>query len=239
MLIALLAVYLAYRLYVQWIEKRPVYELSEQGAVKETSAGLLIGLALVTMVVGILWLVGSYQAAGTNPWLVLLPAAVANIPSGFVQEILFRGNLLRITQESLGTWIALLLSTLLFGLVHIFSAGATLLSTLSILLEAGVLLGAAYIFTERLWLVIGIHVAWDLAVDGIFGIGSAGLSGSSIQGLLQGRLSGGVLLSGGDQGVEASIITVTIALLAGIVLLWLAWRNGRFVRFRDVKQGKI
>ncbi len=228
-IIALLAVYFAYRFYVQLIEKRQVNELSPDGAIKEVSAGLLTGLGIVTLVIGLLWLTGSYQVDGINPWLVLLPAAVANVPSGFVQEILFRGILFKIAEESLGTWIALAISALLFGLIHILSTGATLFSTLSVALEAGILLGAAYILTHRLWLAIGIHIAWDFAVDGIFGAGSSALSGKPMQGLLQARLTGMDLLTGGAHGVEASVVAILVAMIIGCFLTWLAWREKKFV----------
>ena len=227
--IALLAVYFAYRLYVQWIEKRQVTELSANGAIQELFSGMLIGFGIITTVIGILWALGSYQMKGLNPWLVLIPAAAANIPSGFVQEILFRGILLRITRESLGAWIALALSSVLFGLIHIFSAGANLFSTLSIMLEAGLLLGAAYILTQKLWLAIGIHIAWDFAIDGIFGVGSSALADKPINGLFQARLVGMDLLSGGTHGVEASVVAILVTLVAGGFLTWLAWRSKKFV----------
>jgi len=232
--IALLAIYFSYRIYVQWIEKRLVTEFSSNGAVKELAIGLLIGFGIVVTVIGILWMLGSYQVLGFNPWLVLLPAVVANVPSGFVQEILFRGTLFRITEESLGTWIAMIISALLFGIIHAFSANATVLSTLSIMLEAGILLTAAYILTKRLWLAIGIHIAWDFAIDGIFGIGTSTLSVQPLHGLLQGSLIGNELLTGGAQGVEASIIAVLVSLTVGCFLSWRAWRNNKFVPRKKV-----
>lgn len=234
--IALAAVYISYRLYTQWIEKRQVTELSANGAVKEISLGLLLGFGIITTVIGVLWAIGSYQVSGFNSWLVLLPAAVANIPSGFVQEILFRGILFRITEESLGTWFALIISTLLFGLVHIFSAGATVFSTLSIMLEAGILLAAAYILTRRLWLAVGIHIAWDFAVDGIFGVGSSALTGNPIHGLLQAKLIGPDLLTGGQFGVEVSVIALVVALSVGALLTWKSWNAGKFINPVWVKQ---
>jgi CAAX protease family protein len=227
--LALTFVYLSYRLYVGTIELRPLKELSLSRALTELSAGLLAGFGLVAAVIGILWQLRVYQVTETNPWLVLIPVAVADIPSGFVQEILFRGILFRITEESLGSWGALVISAVLFGLVHIFSVNATLVSTLSIMLEAGLLLGAAYILTGRLWLVIGLHIAWDFTIDGIFGVGASGLSDKPLQGLLQARLVGMDLLTGGAHGVEASVVAVLVALLAGCFLIWLAWRRKKFV----------
>lgn len=232
-IIALLAVYFAYRFYVHLIEKRQVSELSENGAIRELVTGMLIGFSIITTVIGILWALGSYQVYGFNPWLVLIPAAVANIPSVFVQEILFRGIVFRITEESLGTWLALAISAVLFGIVHIISTGATLFSALAIALEAGILLGAAFILTKRLWLAIGIHVAWDFAIDGIFGVGSPAISDKPIQGLIQARLMGIDLLTGGTHGVEASLVAVVVTLVAGCLLTWLAWRRKKFVSMHE------
>lgn len=238
-LIAVLATYFSYRFYVQWIEKRPVTELLADEAVKEFTIGLLIGFGIVATIIGTLWVLGSYQILGFSTWLVLLSAAVADIPSGFVQEILFRGILFRITEESLGTWIAMIISAVLFGLIHILSANATLFSTVSIMLQAGILLAAAYTLTKRLWLAIGLHIAWDFAIDGVFGVGTAALSGKPMQGLLQGRLVGHEILTGGTQGVETSIVAVMVALLAGCLLTWLAWHNGNFTASRRLFNRKL
>lgn len=230
MIIALLAVYFSYTLYIRLVEQRPVTELSRDGAVRELVTGILAGLGLVTAILGILWLLGYFHVTGANPWLVLIPAMVANIPSGFIQEILFRGILFRITEETLGTWIALAISSLLFGLLHILSAHATLLSTLSITLEAGILLAGAYMLTRRLWLAIAIHVAWDFAIDGIFGVGSSGISGASVSGLLQAKLVGPTLLTGGAAGIEASLLAVIVVSVVGAYLIWQAQRHGHLVK---------
>jgi uncharacterized protein len=227
-LVALISVHLSYRFYVQTFEKRRLTELAADGAVKELGVGLLAGFGLVATIIAILWMLGIYRVSGFNAWLVLIPAAVVNIPSAFVQEILFRGVLQRITEETAGTWIALILSTILFGLIHIISANATATSTIAIMLEAGILLGAAYILTGRLWLAIGIHTAWDFSVDGIFGLGTSSLSGKPIQGLIAAKLTGLEIFTGGAHGLEASIVVLLVALIAGSALTWLAWHNGKF-----------
>jgi membrane protease YdiL (CAAX protease family) len=107
---------------------------------------------------------------------------VANVPSGFIQEVIFRGTIFRITRDWLGVWRALAISSILFGLIHILSATATIQSVIAITLEAGVLLAGAYMLTNRWWLPIGVHVAWDFANDGIFGVGLSGETGETIRG---------------------------------------------------------
>jgi membrane protease YdiL (CAAX protease family) len=223
--LAILVAYLAYAAYVRLIEKRPVQELEGSGALRELGLGLLLGLGVFTLIIVILWILGVYRVSGVNSWLVLFPALAANVPSGFIQEIIFRGVIFRITEERLGPWWALGISSVLFGIIHVLSAGATVQSVIAITLEAGVLLGAAYLLTHRLWLPIGIHVAWDLANDGIFGAGAAGISGESIRGILQAALSGPAILSGGSAGVEASLVSVVVLLAVSIYMLRRAFQN--------------
>ena len=192
---------------------------------RELGLGLLLGLGVFTLIIVILWILGVYRVSGVNSWLVLFPALAANVPSGFIQEIIFRGVIFRITEERLGPWWALGISSVLFGIIHVLSAGATVQSVIAITLEAGVLLGAAYLLTHRLWLPIGIHVAWDLANDGIFGTGAGGISGESIRGILQAALSGPAILSGGSAGVEASLVSVVVLLAVSIYMLRRAFQN--------------
>jgi uncharacterized protein len=217
--LAVLAVYLAYYAYVRWIEKRSMRELNAAGAVNELGLGLLIGLGIFSLIIAILWALGVYRITGINGWAAIIPALVANVPSGFIQEIIFRGVIFRIIEDRLGAWWALAISAVLFGLIHLTSAVASVQSVIAITLQAGILLGAAYMLTHRLWLPIGIHVAWDLANDGIFGVGSAGLSGESIRGLLQATLSGPVILSGGEAGVEASLVSVVVVLAISVYMI--------------------
>jgi uncharacterized spore protein YtfJ len=68
-------------------------------------------------------------------------------------------------------------------------------------------------------------VAWDLANDGIFGVGSSGASGESIRGLLQANLTGPALVSGGSAGVEASVIAVIVTLAASIYVIRIAQKK--------------
>jgi len=218
-ILALLAIYYAYYLYVHLVEKRALTELPGPNGLNELSLGLLIGLGLFSIIIAILWALGYYRVNGMNSWSVFVPAVVANVPSGFIQEIIFRGVIFRTLKGWLGVWWALGISSLLFGLIHVLSATATLQSVIAITLEAGLLLGAAYMLTDRLWLPIGIHVAWDLANDGIFGVGSSGASGEVIKGLLDAKLTGPDLLSGGTAGVEASLISVIVILVASIYMI--------------------
>jgi membrane protease YdiL (CAAX protease family) len=218
---------LTYRLYVRVIEKRPAKELGFQAVALELLAGIGIGTALFAGAVCLLWLSGSYRIVGMNTWLAAAVALPAAIRSGYVEEVLLRGVVFRITEEGLGSWLALAISAALFGLAHAGNLNATWVSTAAISLEAGVLLAAAYMVSRRLWLPIGIHFAWNFTQGGIFGIA---VSGYQVKGLVRSELSGSPLVSGGSFGAEASVYAVGVCLIAGICLLLKARRAGNFVR---------
>jgi uncharacterized protein len=218
---------LAYYAFVRVIEQRPVSELARGGAVAELAKGALLGAALFTLTIGVLWLLGYFSVIGTNDWTAAMPWLAGAIVSGVTEELLFRGILFRIAEEGLGTWLALLISALLFGLLHLGNPNATLPAALAIALEAGVMLAAAFMLTRRLWLPIGIHFAWNFAQGGIFGVAVSGYQSS---GLLKSVLQGPALLSGGDFGAEASIIAVIVCGAAGIFLIVRARRKGHLVK---------
>lgn len=225
--VAAVAVLLGYWLYVYIIERRPVAELAIAKAVPELGLGLLTGAAAVTAVIGLLMAVGGYQVAGSNGMSVSVIKPLAMMVFiGVFEEVLSRGIVFRITEQSLGSWPALAISSLLFGLAHLPGEGVSVLAIV-ITVVAGVLFGAAYLLTQRLWLGIGLHIAWNYTLGSVYSIA---VSGHEAKGLLQGAVSGPDWLTGGAYGLEGSVFTlVVLALLAGY-LLRKAWVKGHFCR---------
>jgi len=224
------ATWFAYWMYVRSVEKRGMTELGFSNALSEFGLGSLTGFGLFGFVMAILWLLGFYRVNGIDFTLLsLIGALLGALLSAFVQELIFRAVIYRITEEWLGTWWALAISAILFGLIHLSTSGATIFSAVSIALQAGVLLAAAYALTHRLWLALGIHALWDFANDGIFGVGVAGQTGQALHGLFQASLNGPDLFTGGALGVEASVVSLVVTLIAGIILLRKANRQGVLV----------
>jgi membrane protease YdiL (CAAX protease family) len=152
--------------------------------------------------------------------------AVAILP-GFMEELLFRGIMFRWIEELAGSWVALLLTSALFGLGHFYNPNATAFSSFAIALEAGVLLGGAYMLTRNLWLAIGLHAAWNFTQGWIFDVP---VSGTNQDGMVEAQLSGPELLSGGAFGLEASVIAMVLATSAGVVLVVLAVKRGQLMQ---------
>jgi membrane protease YdiL (CAAX protease family) len=232
---SVLVAYFVYGAYVHLVEKRTVTELSAAGASGELGVGMLVGLGMVSTIVGALWLLGDYHVTEFGVWTAVFVLLANNGAGAFVEEVLLRGVVFRISEEQLGTWIALAISALLFVLLHLASPNATVVSAIIVGIEGGILLSAAYVLTRRLWLAIGIHFAWDFSQDAIFG------TSSGVTGFVKAELTGPALLSGGSSGIEGSVLALLVCLAVSAYLLVRARRKGNFVRpFRtrqDHRQG--
>jgi membrane protease YdiL (CAAX protease family) len=213
----------SYWAYVRIVERRPVTELSRPHRLREFGAGILLGASLFCLTAGVLAALGVYQVTGRNGWLAMLATVPGFILSGVLEEVVMRG----IGILALGSWVALAISAAIFGLLHLHNAGATVPNAVAVMVEAGVLLAAAYMLTRRLWFCIGIHIAWNFTEGGIF---SAAVSGGHTKGLLQAKLSGPDWLTGGAFGAEGSVVAVAICAAAGVALVAKAVLNGNVVQ---------
>jgi hypothetical protein len=193
--------------------------------------GLAWGAGLFTLTFALLLLFGAYSLTGIgNGSGVILILAISLI-SGVLEELVFRAVVYRIVQEWLGTWVALALSAALFGALHLGNDNATLVAGLAIALEAGVLLALAYQATGRIWLPIGLHLAWNFTQGGVFGVPVSGFNLDALVGgtLLTSAAHGPDWLSGGSFGAEASIFSVIVCLGGAAYFLWRVRRAGRIV----------
>ncbi|SFS07526.1 hypothetical protein SAMN05216570_2279 [Dyella sp. OK004] len=223
----LLPAILAYLVLVKLIERRRLTELSLRQLPGLGLLGLLVGASLISLVIGVLWLAGSYHVTGTNPHVDWLPAVlVVGLGAGIGEEIITRGALFRIVEEGLGTWWALAISAAFFGAAHIFNPGATLWSSAAIAIEAGILLALLYHVTRSLWACIGMHAAWNVLQGTLYGVA---VSGTAADGLLVSRLTGPDWLSGGSFGAEASVAALLACSSVSVLLLIIALRRHSIV----------
>ena len=222
-----------YVLLVRFVERRPATELALKPALGELSAGLLIGLVMFAAVMAILVGGGLYEirsAEGPNP---VWKAAGSAIQAGIVEELIVRGVIFRLLWRGFGPLVAFLASAALFGAGHLPNPDSGLFAALCIALEAGVMLGAFYALTGRLWLSIGVHIAWNFTQGYIFG---AAVSGSSLGASLitSSAIAGHPQwLTGGAFGPEASLPALLVCSAVGVSVLWAARKAGRFERPAD------
>jgi membrane protease YdiL (CAAX protease family) len=226
--VAIVLLVAAYKLIIARLGQHPRDDLPASPALKPAIAGLGLGFAAMAAAVGVAALLHVYRITGRGDTALLgLEIVGMAIIPGFTEELLFRGILFRWLEELSGSWIALAITSALFGAIHILNPNATWFSSLAIAIEAGAMMGGAYMLTRNLWMPMGLHAGWNLTQGELFDVPVSGLEE---HGLVQAQLSGPPLLSGGGFGLEASIIGLVVATAAGSWLVWLAAKRGLLIQ---------
>jgi len=221
-------VILVYKLAIRRLGERPRDDLRSEHAVRDLGLGLVGGTLLFSAITAVAAMAGVYHIIGWGSINSILYALVTvGIVPAVIEETLFRGILFRHLEDFGGTWFALALTSGLFGVAHIYNDNATVFSSFAIALEAGMLLGGAYMLARNLWAPIGLHAAWNFTQGEIYDVP---VSGFDQNGLVQAKLSGPEWLSGGLFGLEASVIAMVIATAAGIWMVVRAARAGYLIR---------
>jgi membrane protease YdiL (CAAX protease family) len=215
-----------YKLTMTHIARRSTPEMARQRAGVETLLGMLTGTVFILVSVFIIIALGGYSlqwASYADMSSVLISTIGAALAAAIIEELIFRGLMFQAIDQLGGKPLALAVTSLFFGIAHLGNEGATLWSAFAISLEAGVLLGAAFLWRRNLWFIMGLHFAWN-AVEGLLGIP---VSGHPSAGLFTVKVNGGAFLTGGDFGLEGSIVPVMLSLLISIsMLIWTARNRG-------------
>jgi membrane protease YdiL (CAAX protease family) len=228
---------LAYYFVIRRMGEHPRDDYRDPQWARHLGLGLLASLAVFSAAVAVAAILGIYRIVGAGDASNLLPALLASaIFPAVSEELIFRGILFRWIEEWGGSWAALLVTSILFGCAHLLNPHASPIAALGIALEAGIMLGAAYMLTRSLWFPMGLHAAWNFTQGEIYDIP---VSGTNVHGLVDARLSGPPLLTGDGFGLEASLIAIVVATVFGLWLLRLAIRNGELVQPRWVRRRRL
>jgi hypothetical protein len=220
---AILVIVLYIQLYRRY-ENRKVTELSAARFPRSVISGILLGAALATLIILVQHLGHAYDITATRPFVPVLPNCWNTFVNAVVAEMLIVGIVFRISEDWLGTYLALAILVVLFFFLHITAPGATPVSALAVSMHAAFLLGPAFIFTRSLWFPIAIHFAWDFSFAAIYG---ASINGYTMDNsLFQSRIDGSGLLTGGYFGPQGSLQAALFCLIAGMIFIRASRRRG-------------
>lgn len=220
------AAVISYILFFKKYEKREITEFATKGMVKNLIIGAIIGFVLQSLTILVIYLNGSYSVVAINPIsFILIPFALM-FTVAIIEEILVRGIIFRIIEEKLGSYWALIISSLLFGVLHLWNPNSTILSSICIT-TAGFLFGAAFIYTRSLWLPIAIHFAWNFTQSGIYGAITSG--NEKTNSLINAKIQGLEIITGGEFGPEGSIQAIIICFVATVVFLFLSHKENKII----------
>lgn len=201
-----------------------------RGWLWEIGFGVVLGFVLIGGIFLIEW-AGGWLTIGDGVWrfqllgptlLMLAGYFTLFILAGASEEIMFRGYILQNLSEWPGTILAVIISSILFGLVHGLNPHFNLFAALNIAL-AGAVFCYAYLLTGNLWLPIAYHFSWNFFQGPVF---SFPVSGVISGGLLLTQVSqAGSAITGGAFGPEGGLTGLGAQLL-GLLILWF-WAKRR------------
>ena len=110
---------------------------------------------------------GSWAGAAFRVSALLLPAAL-------LEELVTRGYVFAVLRQAAGAWVAVLATSLFFGVMHLWNPGATVESTVLVTL-AGVFLGVVVLATRSLYAAWMAHFAWNWTMAVVFHTAVSGL----------------------------------------------------------------
>jgi len=222
------SVYVARR----WLDKRSFESLGLK-LDGQTLPDILTGIGITFVQMGFIYVV--MLALG---WLTFegfawefdpINVVIANVLTFFVvfifvgwnEELLSRGYHLQTIASGLNLFWGVIISSAVFGLLHLGNPNATWVSAAGIFF-AGVYLAYAYIRTKQLWLSIGLHIGWNFFEGVVFGFPVSGLGTYALTRI---SIHGPEIWTGGAFGPEAGLIVLPSLILGGLLIYFYTMRR--------------
>lgn len=225
-------VFLLLWLWVHFFERRPYSGLGFRDVawLGHYLRGFGVGLLLFGSAVALMALSGNlqfegfgWQRDGSLVWLTVLLVLLGWVVQGAAEEVIHRGWLLPVLAAKHKMWVGVLLSSLVFAVLHSLNPNLSPIAVLNLFLFG--LFAAFYTLYEGgIWGVFSIHSAWNWLQGNVFGFEVSGTvpAGGS---LLRLQEAGPDWLTGGRFGPEGGLAVTLVLLVACGLLLWLAARR--------------
>lgn len=214
---------LAFILWARFVEKSPWLGLgmTKKGAFKDFILGWGIGAAMLITCVLLMWGFGAIRISSVqfSPQLFgeFLVLVLAWSVQGTTEELLTRGWMFSSLSAKYNIPVGALVSSLFFTFLHLGNDGISLIPLLDLTLFA-ILACLVMLKTGNLWVISGIHAAWNCFQGNVFAFPVSGSQAG--QAFISVNTSGPDWLSGGVFGVEGSVFSLLIQ--AGMIS-WLVY----------------
>ncbi len=196
---------------------------------RDSVAGLLLGGLWLGVSVGAAWSLGwakPLSPAGFS-WALLAGAAAAMLLNVFTQQLLLCGFIFQTIRRHSNTWVAIILSSILFSLYHVSAFKGDWLPAINVGV-VGFMFCFAYVTTSNLWFPMSIHFAWDVLLGPVLGLAESGKTDLG-GGWRMFEVNGPPLFTGGSVGLEGGLIA-TLTAFAAISAMLFVRRLGRPAR---------
>ncbi len=198
-------------LFMKYEEKKRFIDLGFQtkNRLSDLAAGFSAGSIIMIMGFVLLVLLGEINFLKINfNFKELIIVTLIYVIVAIVEEMLFRGYILRNLMISFNRYVALIVSSILFALMHGFNPNISFFSLFDLFL-AGMALGMSYLYTKNLWFPIAMHFSWNLA-QSLLGFNVSGIDTYSI---IEFKITEINLINGGNFGFEGSYLSIIAEVL--------------------------
>lgn len=223
-------------LWIRFVEKRSFSSIGfwKVQWMRKYLRGALIGFIFISIPVIVLVLTGivklQMQQITATAIFGIVGSLIAFLIQGATEEIIVRGWLFPVISVRSRIWVGIIVTSFLFGFLHLLNPGITILSISNIIL-VGVFAAFYVLKDSSLWGICAWHSIWNWAQYNVYGFAVSGMTIYSTP-LFKPVTNGSEVLQGGSFGIEGSIITTIMLSIASIVLWKQLW--GRKVKQRDI-----
>jgi len=218
-LCALFAIYIFRKFVDKKSFKSLGFELTNYKA--DLLKGLVWGAALISLGFFALYFSGFITVIDTDfgaiQWLSYIAFFII---VAFNEEILVRGYVLTNLMASMNKYWALIVTALLFSVMHLGNDSTSLISTANIFI-AGLMLGIYTIHKRNLWFPIAMHFTWNFFQGPVLGFE---VSGTKMESVINQQVSGNPLITGGDFGFEGSLL-LTVMMITSTIYIHIKYKN--------------
>ncbi len=212
-------------LYCKYIEKRSIKSMGFNDKILGYLEGILVGIALLTVSIGIIMLTGNITYNGVLEnidYLTIIAFSGAFIIQGAMEETLCRGFLMTSLSKRISIPFAILISSLAFAAPHFSSlfAGDFIYSFVGFinLLLVSTIFSLLIINGKNIWIACGMHSFWNFCLFNIFGLNLSGTNKKATA-IFDFSTNSENILNGGTYGIEASIITTAVLIVSTVFLI--------------------
>lgn len=214
-------------LYVTKIQKDTLSLIKIQingSFIKELVLYLGYGIGLVTIMIGILHILGLYSIINIKSTTIvsLIIWFFGYLIQGCTEELMCRGFLLN-TLRRRTTWVsAIVISSILFIMPHISSivdmpVDIQICAIINLVLIS-LLFSLLVLKEDTIAAACGLHVGWNYALGVLYGLRVSGSTETT--GVVQIQVTSKIdILTGGNYGIESSVILIPILVLLNLFVL--------------------
>ena len=215
--------YLLIWIFRKYVDKKSFVSLGfyKMHISKDVSLGLIIGFSIMLFAIINLLLTNQIQFVKTDLSVLDLIYTIGLFAFvAFSEELLLRGYILNNLMASFNDKTALIISAVLFSLMHAPNPSFNFIAMINLFLT-GLLFGLPYLYTRSLWFPIALHFSWNL-FQTLVGFNVSGNDAYSII-TINHKIAN--IWNGGDFGFEASILCILFQLIAIPIVYWFFYKR--------------